>query len=427
MRRLFRLWWPDLQLHRVEHQTFRRHLVAAVPDGAYFGMMTIAAYVLRRALHASDFQVTLFFSLQMSMFMFSSVASSFLNSENHRRFILTVAFLGPLSLVTIIACPKAFYLIGLIAWVSLIQAVYLPAQNMIFRSNYRRETRGVCYARAKMIALPVTSLTAMIAGLVLEWNDQAFPFLFAAAGLVGFVAYFLYYSMPRPQIASRERGGRRRFPYADFFEILRSDKFFRRYETYFFMYGVAFMMSTAMVPIFVNDVLNASWREAARVFGVIHPAIMIVFLPVYGRLLDKTSVVPVASLAYLALAFWPFTLALTNTMPFAYVAYVFFGLGMAGVDVAWTLGSNTFAPQGRIQSYMAIHVTLVGIRALMAPFLGLLVKQTLGFTATFGLAGFILVTASLLMARLGRHCTREDAPCSSAPQIAGPTDTDILA
>ena len=426
MRRLFRLWWPDLQLHRIEHQTFRKHRLAAIPDGAYFGMMTIAAYVLRRALQASDFQITIFFSLQMSMYMFSSIASSFLTRKNHRRFILIVAFLGPLSLVTIIACPKALYLIALIAWVSLIQAIYLPAQNMIFRSNYRKETRGVCYARAKMIALAATSITAMIAGIVLEWNDQAFPFIFAAAGLVGFSAYLLYYSMPRQESRVPERTKSRRFPYADFFEILRTDKFFRRYESYFFMYGVAFMMSSAMVPIFVNDVLNASWREAARVFGVIHPVTMIIALPVFGRLLDRTSVVPVASAAYFALAFWPFTLAIATSMGYAYLAYVFFGLGMAGVDVAWTLGSNTFAPHDRIQSYMAIHVTLVGIRALMAPFFGLLIKQTMGFTATFGLAGLLLVTASLLMVRLGRHCAREGASCSSAVQIAGPTDTDIL-
>lgn len=362
----------------------------------------------------------------MSMFIFSSVASSFLNRRNHRRFILTIAFIGPLSLVSLIFSPKASYLIGLIAWVSLIQAIYLPAQNMIFRSNYRRETRGVCYARARMIALPATSITAWFIGMVMDWNDQAFPFIFAVAGILGFSAYLMYYAMPKPEITTPEQGSPRQFPYSDFFEVLRTDKFFRKYETYFFLYGVAFMMAMAMVPIFVNDVLNADWKEASRVFGVIHPMVMIIFLPLYGRLLDKTSVVPVASLGYLALAFWPLTLAMTSSLEYAYLAYVFFGLGMAGVDVAWTLGSNTFAPQDRIQSYMAIHVTLVGIRALMAPFLGLLIKQTLGFGVTFGLAGLILMTASFLMIRLGRECARAGASCSSAPQIAEPPDTPIL-
>ncbi len=411
IRRLLCIWWPRLDLNDIESRTFRRHLIAALSEGVYFGCMSMAGFVLKKALSASDFQITLFFALQMSMFMFSSLGASFLTHKNHRTFILVAAFVGPLSLLSVLLCQKPYFLIVIIAWVHLVVAIYLPAQNMIFRTNYRKQSRGVCFARARMVALALSSVAAWAAGMILDWRSSAFPLIFGAAGLFGFLAYMTYRSMPEIETPAPTITNQRSFPYADFFSILSSDRFFRRYETYFFFYGVAFMMAFPMVPIFVNDSLHADWKQAAQVFGVIHPLVMIIFLPVFGRLLDRTSVVPVASVAFFSLGLWPLILAFTSSMKLVYLAYVFFGLGMAGVDVAWMLGANTFAPHDRIQSYMAIHVTLVGLRALLAPFLGLLVKQNFGFRAAFGLSGLLLIGASLLMVHLGRQCSRENAAC----------------
>ncbi len=332
------------------------------------------------------------------------MGASFQTSKNHRLFILVTGLAGRLTLLSVLLCQRPYFLIGLISWVSLTHAIYIPAVNMIYRSNYRKQNRGVCYARAQMVALVVSSATALSVGRVLNWRASASIWVFAAAGLFGCLAYMSYVSMPRRSVDEPLARRSRRFPYADLVQILRADKFFRRYEVNFFIYGVAFMITFSMVPLFVNDVLNADWTQASKVFGVIHPLVMLIFLPLYGRLLDKTSVVPVASIAFLCLAFWPLSLAVASSLKFAYVAYFFFGLGMAGVDVAWMLGANTFADPDRIQGYTAIHVTLVGFRALMAPFLGLWVTRHFGFTAAFGLSGGLLVFASLLMVLLGRQC-----------------------
>ncbi|MBN1426024.1 MFS transporter [Candidatus Fermentibacteria bacterium] len=410
MRQLLRVWWPRLELNPLEQLTFRRHVLAALFDGAYAGLVAMTAYILRKQLDATDFQIALLFALQMSMFTFSSVGAAFITYANHRSFILAAGLFGRLLYVTVLFCHGPFFLIGIIAWVSLVHANYLPAQNMIFRANYRRETRGVCYARAQIVALLAMSVAAASVGRVLNWRAESFPLVFAAAGILGFCAYMTYRSMPHRSAEAVELP-RRRVPFADFFQILRGDGFFRRYEAIFFLYGIAFMMAEPLVPMFVNDVLKADWAQASGVFGVIHPLIMLVCLPLYGRLLDRTSVVPVATLAFGVLALWPFSLALTTALPGAYAAYVCFGLGMAGVDVAWMLGANTFAPAGRIQRYMAIHVTLVGVRAMIAPFVGLAMKQQLGARPVFLTSGCLLLASAMLMFRLGRACAKGPSPC----------------
>jgi len=417
MKQFLGLWWPRLDLNDVERQTFRRHVLAALLDGVYAGLVSITAYVLRKELHATALQIALLYSLQMSMFAFSSVGAAFITLGNHRRVMLLAGLLGRFSYLWVMLWHTPTSLIAIVAWVSLCHATYLPAQNMIFRTNYRRTTRGVCYARAQIVALAATSSAAWLVGRFLNWRADTFPAVFAVAGCCGLGAYLAYRSMPNPDSGSELRRARR-LPFADFFEILRADRFFRRYELNFFLYGVAFMISEPLVPMLVNDVFRADWGQASRVFGVIHPLVMIVFLPLYGRMLDRTGAVPVAALAYIALAFWPLSLAVARSVGGAYVAYAFFGLGMAGVDVAWMLGANTFAPRERIQSYMGIHVTMVGLRAMIAPFLGLLLKEALGFTAAFSCSTLLLIAAAYLMVRLHRQCAQEKTGCREADEGA---------
>ena len=222
MKQLLLLWWPRLELNDLEQRTFRRHLLAALLDGVYAGLISVTAYVLRKELHATALQIALLYSLQMSMFAFSSIGASIITTGNHRRVMLVAGLIGRFSYLWIMLWHTPASFITIAALVGLCHATYLPAQNMIFRTNYRRASRGVCYARAQIVALLGTSSSAWLVGRFLNWKASAFPLAFAAAGLCGLGAYLAYRSMPNPGIGA-ELHRARRLPYADFFEILRSE------------------------------------------------------------------------------------------------------------------------------------------------------------------------------------------------------------
>jgi hypothetical protein len=46
------------------------------------------------------------------------------------------------------------------------------------------------------------------------------------------------------------------------------------------------------------------------------------------------------------------------------------GIADAGGALAWNLGHNDYAKDHNAAQYMGVHVTLTGIRGLIAPFLG---------------------------------------------------------
>ena len=69
--------------------------------------------------------------------------------------------------------------------------------------------------------------------------------------------------------------------------------------------------------------------------------------------------------------------AVTGFLPLMFIASALTGLGNAGGVLAWNLGHQDFAPPGRDSQYMGVHVTLTGIRGLMAPFLAVGIYQLL--------------------------------------------------
>ena len=71
-----------------------------------------------------------------------------------------------------------------------------------------------------------------------------------------------------------------------------------------------------------------------------------------------------------------------------------------GGTLAWQLGHNDFAPRERLSAYMAVHVTLTGVRGAFAPFLGMALY--LGWDAkgyvpgSSGLGAWLFLVSALL-------------------------------
>jgi hypothetical protein len=105
---------------------------------------------------------------------------------------------------------------------------------------------------------------------------------------------------------------------------------------------------TAAVPILVMPLAIQPW---ARFLDRNH---VITFRAVHSRLaVAGSTVLAVAVLARLEWLLWPGALLM--------------GASLAAGSLGWSLGHNDFAPRGEETRYMALHVTLTGLRGLIAP------------------------------------------------------------
>ena len=100
---------------------------------------------------------------------------------------------------------------------------------------------------------------------------------------------------------------------------------------------------------------------------------MTLTIPLWARLLDRSHIIRfrmyhswwfVAATAAVLIAAVSVE---TDLRWMLWVAAVLKGVAFGGGVLAWNLGHNDFAPKAMTSQYMGVHVTLTGIRGLLAP------------------------------------------------------------
>jgi hypothetical protein len=133
--------------------------------------------------------------------------------------------------------------------------------------------------------------------------------------------------------------------------------------------------------------------------------LMPVFLPAWARLFDQGHVIDYRSRQCWALvaAMTFMGVAVVLRVPWLlWPGSVLLGLSYAGANLGWNLGHNDFATLGRAQHYMGVHVTLTGVRGLVAPPLGMLCYEWLeSMRHGFGLAALLIPFAMVTAGALG--------------------------
>jgi hypothetical protein len=173
-----------------------------------------------------------------------------------------------------------------------------------------------------------------------------------------------------------------------------------------FVFGLGNLMIGAPQAIFLEDRLGASYLQAILATTIIPLLTMPIIIPVWARLLDRVHIVKFRAIhgwSFVTAAGVMWLAAWTESLWLFYVSGAMLGVGFAGGSIAWNIGHQDFASPERDALYMSVHVTLNGIRGVIAPFAAVALYKWLNasgvshltFAVCFavnivGAAGFVL-------------------------------------
>jgi MFS family permease len=254
--------------------------------------------------------------------------------------------------------------------------------------------------------------TNLGAAFLLDRWEWSYRVLFPVAGVIGFGAHAIYARLrvrgndapppaEPPPIRPLRSLGR---AFATTVRILREDPRFRAYEAGFFIYGLAFLVNLPLVVILIVNELELDYDQASFGRFVVAQVMMVLLAPVAGRLLDRSHPARMMGVGCALLTIHGALLFLTTGFWTLFASYLVFGVAMTTVILAWNLGPVQFARTEReAADYMAVHVTLTGLRAVIAPGIALAAKGLLGLRAGFVVSTGFYALAALLMFRLDRR------------------------
>ena len=394
------------------------YTLSSAMGGVMGGVFGLAGVVLTDKLNASDLQMGIYTMLSVVAMLFGIVSAEVVEGRDKRPYILWLGLISRGAFLLFLFCYSSWVFIAISALFFMFHALVMPPMFAMWQANISKEARSKLWGMTVIITTLITMISAYIAGKVLDWNPDSFRWMFAAAGVIAMVGIVVLALSPLrgmhhltrpPESPSFQRWVVK--PIKSFLGLMAEDRRYFHFEMVFFLYGLAVMLLFPIMPMYIVDVAHMSYEQAGIATVIIGQLATLVLPPVWGWVMDRTGPFFLCIVIFAILALFPGILLIgmrfqdTPALVVAgvYIAYLVFGVGMSGVNVAWSMGPVMFAGKRDSSGYSGAHITITGIRGLVGPMLGALGKMYLGFGPVLATSAALFLIGSIGMYLLRRH------------------------
>jgi len=413
-----------LKLKQNELKVFRLHLLFSLIQGVITGVFALNELIFIKDMDASNYQLSILLQLSVLVMLVSIVANEFLKRvSNKKKMLRWAALITHFPLLFIILFPSSmteyqnnniyhYLFLGIFLFFYLNLVITLPAINQMLKNAYSYENFGKLYGYSSTANKIVIIITTILFGFWLDKHNYSFLYIYPIMGILGVLSIFYLSKIPQiphtpiPVRTSIVESLRNSLFFA--FDVLKKNKAFLHFELGFMFYGFAWMVSTAVIPIYFNDVFKMN-HATYGFYKNGYNLLAIILLPYFGGLIGRIDARKFGVITFGALMLFSFLLAIAQYFPqsieigtikiyFSLVlAYGFYGVFAATMALLWFIGSAYFCKKEDTASYQSIHLTLTGMRGVLSFQIGIWLYFTFGYTTTFFIATLSLFIAVILM------------------------------
>jgi MFS family permease len=179
--------------------------------------------------------------------------------------------------------------------------------------------------------------------------------------------------------------------------IVGQDRRFAFYLWSFVVYGLGALLGFALYPAVQVDRLNLSYAQIG-LLGLTQSICWLLGYVYWGRQIDRRGSLWVLRANFALYALVPFSYIWATDGWLLLPAFIAQGLVSAGTDLGALNASIQLAPAERVEEYSAIQSTVIGLRGMVSPLLGLLLLW-LGMNdiTIFAIGGALILISSVML------------------------------
>jgi len=380
---------------------FRNDFTAATLAGIYLGgILPFNAFIARDFLKASEFHVGLITAAPFFGNLISLPLNRYLSSK---RPVFHVAMCGWIArtilLLTTFAHSGSFF-----AWVvfsfHVISAIPYPTYAQVIRLIYPEHSRGrlLGYTRVGLAAGMI--LSTLVVGILLQKFEVDWRWVYLSLAPVGFTGMY-FYSRIRIPGDIPDSGEKNAFGYVlAALSILKTDAGFRTFSLATFVFGFGNLMCIPIYTIYQVDILNISSGWIAVLVNTVQVTWMFSYL-FWGRIIDKTHPLKITNINTALVCLIPLNHIVAVNVPMLLPMAFIQGIVNAGIELAYFNSVIYFSSPEKGSQYQGVHALMVGIRGVIAPFIGAgfagyLLKNGYDVRWAFVVAAMIMLVGSIM-------------------------------
>jgi len=457
----------DLQaLPRLTRRTYRTELVFSAFWGAFAGVLEggTASVVAAKTFGASATLIAVVTAAPMFANLLSLIWGAMAISRPKVPLMTVLCSAAAMVVATVGLDPTGRGWSGwLFAGQMILARIFISGlitlRTAIWKANYPQEVRGRLAGRLQRVAGLCGLGSILLASRLFDRYPDSYVWVYPSVAVIGGLAALVLQRI-------RVRGDRKLFwarvrqaelgpisprarllepyslvailspvrPLRQMLSVLRRDRQFATYLVAVFCSGAANMMIQPVLTLIFVRQLRLGYTWASGLLDIVPALLMLFSVTLWARLYDAIGLL---RFRVVNGAFWfcqilfagiAAVLAgsgcrnggwlLVGAVLLFVVSRMFNGLGRGGGAIAWTLGHLHFARPEEAELYMGIHVTLTGLRGMIAPFVGTQLFVLLGWPV-FAVAGVLSAIGLGLYVRAARAEAARIASSGPSPQPGG--------
>jgi MFS transporter, DHA1 family, staphyloferrin B biosynthesis exporter len=357
--------------------------------GLYDGLLFPFIAVIALRLGASNFEVGLLSAAQNASLLLSFYWGSLVQGKRLMPYVMWPNLIGRgvLLLMLFVDAPLPYVALIIAFWLtsSAGSAPYAGLIEKIYPTVYRGRLLG--YVRVIMALCHL--ITVAMAGMLLDIGGHKLTLPLAAVfGLISTIVFTRVTEPPAAPVV-----GIRRMGLAEQLGLLMNDKVFLMWEIGFMVFGIGNLVLAPLYPIFQVKYLGLTNIQVSMVSSLWTVAWMVAYA-VWGSVIDRKNpgtvlIIAVFFYGLTGLSYWA-----GRSFYAVLLAALFAGTAEAAFDVGWMSQCLRLAP-GRASVYSGIHLTVLGVRGLVGPFLGTALLGWIGLTNAV-LTGALMVLCGIV-------------------------------
>ncbi len=405
-----------------EKTAFYLHLIYSVLDGIILGVLALNEYVLIKGLHGSSYQIGFLFQFTVIVLLVSVLLSEILKrTVKKKRMLRIVAVFTRLPLILLLFFPKTiteqtdllfyqvvFLVIFLIYFLA--NPLIMPVINSFLKTNYKHENFSKLYGYSSTANKIVMLIATFIFGLLLDKYSNAYTYVYPFLAILGITSIFILtkinYSPVVPQNTRSFKEALKEIK-NNIFHILRTNKPFRDFEIGFMFYGLAWLVTIAVIALFLENQLKLNYSSIAF-YKNFYTTVSILLTPFFGKLLGRINPRKFAIYTFFMMLLYLLFMAITEYLPLyieifgvkiyytLLISFLAYGIFGAMMGLLWYIGSVYFAKDEDVGEYQSLHLSLTGFRGAFAPLAGVWLFEYLGYSGVFAI-GIISIFIGILV------------------------------
>ncbi len=415
----------------IEKRTFYLHLIYSLLDGVILGILALNEYVLIKGLKAPSYQISILFESVVFMLLFSIPLNLILKRTVKKiRMLRLVAIFTRAPLLLLLFFPRtiteqtdlffyqiAFLFIFLVYFSA--NPLILPTINGFLKKNYKHENFSKLFSYATTANKIVMLVVTFLFGILLDKQANAYTYVYPFLAFLGIASIFILtqinYSPPISENNKQSIREALKEIKASILKILKTNKPFRDFEIGFMFYGLAWLVTIAVIALFLENQLKLNYSGIAF-YKNFYTTVSILLTPLFGKLLGKVNPRKFGIYTFTAMLIYILFMGLTEYFPYyteiygvkvyysLLVSFLAYGIFGAMMGLLWYIGSAYFAKDEDAAEYQSIHLSMTGFRGAFAPLVGILFFELIGYSGVFAIGIIsLLIGIFVLWYSVRRH------------------------